>query len=90
MVATTDGFAIAEADLKLRGPGDIDGTQQSGVPFDLHIASLSTDGQILQLARNAATDLLAEDPGLNRPKNAMLKKMLQKQLNREVNWGKIS
>ncbi len=90
MVATTDGFAIAEADLKLRGPGDIDGTQQSGAPFDLHIASLATDGQILQLARDAAAGLLSADPGLNQPQNVMLKSSLQKQMNAEVNWSKIS
>jgi ATP-dependent DNA helicase RecG len=90
MVATTDGFAIAEADLKLRGPGDIDGTQQSGAPFDLRIASLATDGQILQLARNAASDILSNDPGLNLPKNILLKNDLLKQMNIEINWSKIS
>jgi ATP-dependent DNA helicase RecG len=90
MVSTTDGFAIAEADLKLRGPGDIDGTQQSGAPFELHIASLSTDGQLLQLARNAASDILADDPGLNLPQNTLLKESVRKQINAEVNWSKIS
>lgn len=58
MVATNDGFRIAEADLQLRGPGDLDGTQQSGLPFDLHIASLSTDGQILEIARHTAESIL--------------------------------
>ena len=90
MVATTDGFAIAEADLKLRGPGDIDGTQQSGVPFDLRIASLATDGQLLQLARNAASDILKDDPALNHQSNNLLKINLQKQMNIEMNWSKIS
>ena len=90
MVSTTDGFAIAEADLKLRGPGDIDGTQQSGVPFELHIASLATDGQLLQLARNAASDILADDPGLNQTGNVLLKENIRKQINVEVNWSKIS
>jgi ATP-dependent DNA helicase RecG len=90
MISTTDGFAIAEADLKLRGPGDIDGTQQSGVPFDLRIASLATDGQLLQLARNAASDILADDQGLNRQENILLKSYLQKQMNIEINWSKIS
>ena len=62
MVATNDGFRIAEADLQLRGPGDLEGTQQSGLPFDLHIASLTQDGQILELARQAALAILEEDP----------------------------
>jgi len=90
MISTTDGFAIAEADLKLRGPGDIDGTQQSGAPFDLRIASLATDGQLLQLARNVAIDILTDDPVLNQSKNILLKNMVLKQINTEVNWSKIS
>jgi ATP-dependent DNA helicase RecG len=90
MVSTTDGFVIAEADLKLRGPGDIDGTQQSGAPFDLHIASLSTDGQLLQLARDAASNILADDQGLNLSKNKLLKENILKQINNDVNWSKIS
>ncbi|MDR2040340.1 MAG: ATP-dependent DNA helicase RecG [Bacteroidales bacterium] len=90
MTATTDGFAIAEADLKLRGPGDIDGTQQSGIPFDLHIASLATDGQLLQIARHAASDILSEDPGLSRPENILLNNAIRKQLNHEINWSSIS
>ncbi len=90
MTATTDGFAIAEADLKLRGPGDIDGTQQSGIPFNFRIASLATDGQLLQLARNIASDILSADPGLNQPQNTQLKEQIQKQISNEINWGKIS
>jgi len=90
MVSTTDGFVIAEADLKLRGPGDIDGTQQSGAPFDLRIASLSTDGQLLQLARDAAAEILADDAGLNQEKNSLLKANIQKQITVEIEWGKIS
>ena len=90
MVSTTDGFVIAEADLKLRGPGDIDGTQQSGAPFDLRIASLATDGQLLQLARNTASEILADDSGLIQPKNILLKNSIQKQISIEVDWGKIS
>ena len=90
MVSTTDGFVIAEADLKLRGPGDIDGTQQSGVPFDLRIASLATDGQLLQIAREAASKILLDDPVLNQQKNNLLKTNLQKQMNVDVNWSKIS
>ncbi len=90
MVSPTDGFVLAEADLKLRGPGDIDGTQQSGIPFDLKIASLSTDGQLLQIARHAASDILSTDPGLTQPQNLLLKEMIQRQMNQEVNWSKIS
>jgi ATP-dependent DNA helicase RecG len=62
MCDTTDGFQIAEADLKLRGPGDLEGTQQSGLAFDLHIASLARDGQLLQMARNIAKDIIDKDP----------------------------
>ncbi|MDR0815602.1 MAG: ATP-dependent DNA helicase RecG, partial [Bacteroidales bacterium] len=90
MCATTDGFAIAEADLKLRGPGDIDGTLQSGVPFDLHIASLATDGQLLHLARNVASDILAKDSSLSQPENRMLLEMVRKQLNQDMNWRRVS
>ncbi|MDR1865003.1 MAG: ATP-dependent DNA helicase RecG [Bacteroidales bacterium] len=89
MTSTTDGFAIAEADLKLRGPGDIDGTQQSGVPFKLNIANLATDGQLLMLARDAARDVLSDDPLLSRPENGMLKAIVQ-QREHEINWSKIS
>ena len=90
MVATNDGFAIAEADLKLRGPGEIDGTLQSGAPFDLKIASLATDGQLLYLARNEASDILTDDPALNNQNNALLKSNIMKQITNEVNWSKIA
>jgi ATP-dependent DNA helicase RecG len=90
MTTTTDGFAIAEADLKLRGPGDIDGTQQSGIPFVLRIASLATDGQLLLLARQAASDILSKDPTLAHAENELLKIAVQQQLNQEINWRKIS
>ncbi|MDR0714088.1 MAG: ATP-dependent DNA helicase RecG [Bacteroidales bacterium] len=90
MTTTTDGFAIAEADLKLRGPGDIDGTQQSGIPFKLRIASLSTDEQLLLLARRTADDILSDDPALTQPEHQPLLETLQQQLHREINWSKIS
>ncbi|MDE5749933.1 MAG: ATP-dependent DNA helicase RecG, partial [Duncaniella sp.] len=67
MTQTTDGFVIAEADMQMRGPGDIEGTQQSGIPFDLHIANLAQDGQIVQLARDAACAVLDADPRLESP-----------------------
>ena len=90
MVATNDGFRIAEADLQLRGPGDLEGTQQSGLPFDLKIASLSTDGQMLEIARHAAADILEEDPELTMDKNALYKAQLNKLKQRTVDWGLIS
>lgn len=76
MVATNDGFEIAEVDLKLRGPGDIEGTMQSGAPIDLKLASLSTDSQLLQYARNVALDILKNDPLLTKPENSILTKRL--------------
>ena len=66
MTQTTDGFVIAEADMEMRGPGDIEGTMQSGLPFDLKIANLAHDGQIIQLARRAAEGTLPPSPS-NRP-----------------------
>ncbi|MDR2805540.1 MAG: ATP-dependent DNA helicase RecG [Dysgonamonadaceae bacterium] len=91
MTETNDGFLIAEEDLKLRGPGDIDGTQQSGIAFDLKIADLSRDGQILSQARDLARDILNEDPMLETPKNAILKQQLDKQnRQRQVGWFMIS
>ncbi len=90
MVDSTDGFVIAEADMNLRGPGDIDGTAQSGMPFELHIANLSSDGPILTAARNIAKDILAIDPLLSADHNSILLHRL-KILNKEViNWGVIS
>ncbi|HRX13140.1 MAG TPA: ATP-dependent DNA helicase RecG, partial [Draconibacterium sp.] len=76
MVRTNDGFEIAEMDMKLRGPGEIEGTQQSGIGFDLKIANLGKDGEILQLARNTASDILEKDPGLKSEENRILIKNL--------------
>ena len=76
MFQTNDGFRLAELDLKLRGAGDIAGTQQSGMAFDLKIASLGRDGQILSLARSAAERILEQDPHLER--NTMLKELSDK------------
>jgi len=76
MTRTNDGFDIAEMDMKLRGPGDLDGTKQSGMGFDLKIASLSKDGEILQLARNVASELLSDDPLLENDDNRVLKRSL--------------
>jgi ATP-dependent DNA helicase RecG len=90
MVRTNDGFEIAEADLKLRGPGDIEGTQQSGIPFDLKIANLGKDSQILQYARNIALEVLEEDPLLDDPKNAVLVRQLKKLSSGPFDWSVIS
>lgn len=89
MVDTNDGFVIAETDLQLRGPGDLMGTQQSGA-FDLLISDLAKDGQILQIARNAATDTLNDDPELIQPKNALIKTQVDSLSKTVVNWSRIS
>ena len=90
MVATNDGFRIAEADLQLRGPGDLEGTQQSGLPFDLHIASLTQDGQILDQARQAAMNILNADPLLEDMRNRIYKQRLDVLRQTVANWGEIS
>lgn len=90
MVRTNDGFEISEADLQLRGPGDMEGTQQSGVAFDLKIANLAKDGQILQFARDLASEIIEKDPLLEAPENFILSKQLQKMFARKVDWSLIS
>ncbi len=90
MVSTNDGFEIAEVDLKLRGPGDIEGTQQSGIPFDLKIAHLGKDGQILQYARDFATRILEKDPELASDEHRVLLMQLQKNFMKTVNWRVVS
>ena len=90
MVATNDGFEIAEADMRLRGPGDIEGTQQSGIAFDLKISDLAKDGQILQYARDIAESIINEDPMLEQPQNDILRKQLIALRKNHLNWGSIS
>lgn len=90
MTSTTDGFVIAEADMQFRGPGDIEGTMQSGMPFDLHIANLASDGQIISAARRAAEDMLASDPDLSRPDNAILARTIRELAKRNTDWSRIS
>ncbi len=90
MTSTTDGFVIAEADMQLRGPGDIEGTAQSGLPFDLKIANLAQDGQIIQMARRAAETLLDSDPGLALPENRNFMSALKDMLSRAQDWSRIS
>jgi ATP-dependent DNA helicase RecG len=89
MVRTNDGFEIADVDLRLRGPGDLMGTQQSGVT-DLLIADLSKDAQILTLARDAAQQILALDPELAMPENAPILRQVKQQKKHTVNWSRIS
>jgi ATP-dependent DNA helicase RecG len=89
MVRTNDGFEIAEVDLQLRGPGDIMGTQQSGM-LDLKIADLARDGAIVVLARDQAKVLLEKDPDLSSPQCSMLREILKEALRSRPNWGKIA
>ena len=90
MTETNDGFEIAEADLRFRGPGDLEGTQQSGVAFDLKLANLARDGQIVQLARDTATSVLDEDPMLAQPQNRILVERLKYLKRDEMDWSNIS
>jgi ATP-dependent DNA helicase RecG len=89
MVRTNDGFEIAEVDLKLRGPGDLAGTTQSGV-LDLTIADLAKDSQILYAARNMAQELISDDPHLTKPENAPIVQFFNSYFRSETNWSKIS
>ena len=90
MVRTNDGFEIAEADLKLRGPGDLEGTQQSGIAFDLKIADIARDGQLLQYVRNVAEKVVDADPTGIRPENEILWRQLKALRKTNVNWASIS
>ena len=87
---SADSFEIAEADLKLRGPGDLEGTQQSGVAFDLKIADIAKDGQLLQYVREIAERLLEEDPQGIKPEYAVVWQQLKEMRKRNVNWSVIS
>lgn len=90
MVRTNDGFEIAEADLKLRGPGDLEGTQQSGIAFDLKIANLARDGQLLKYVRDIAQDIVDDDPTGVKPENEILWRQLKNLRKTNVNWASIS
>ncbi|RMG77856.1 MAG: hypothetical protein D6707_10710 [Bacteroidetes bacterium] len=89
MVQTNNGFTISETDLKLRGPGDITGLQQSGL-VNLKIADLSHDQQVLNIARNAAIDMLSKDETLSLPEHEKIKQLLQKRLKNKLLWSRIS
>jgi ATP-dependent DNA helicase RecG len=90
MTRTNDGFEIAETDLQLRGPGDIEGTQQSGIPFDLKISSLSRDGQMIEYVRNIADEILTRDPLLERSENAVLPVEMNRLFSKRQSWSNIS
>lgn len=90
MVRTNDGFEMARADLKLRGPGDLEGTQQSGIAFDLKIADLARDGQLLQYVRNIAQEIVENDPQGTSLENDVLWKQLKALRKSNVNWASIS
>ena len=90
MCDTNDGFRIAEADLKLRGPGDLEGTQQSGMAFDLKIANIARDGQLVQLARTEAQAIIDADPQFEHPQNSLLWNRLRELKKTHINWAAIS
>jgi ATP-dependent DNA helicase RecG len=90
MIRTNDGFEIAETDLQLRGPGDIEGTMQSGIPFDLKIADLGKDGQLIAYVRNIAEDIIAKDPLLAETQNLILSTELKRLFSKQQSWSSIS
>ena len=90
MCETNDGFRIAEADLKLRGPGDLEGTQQSGMAFDLKIADIARDGQLVQMARDEARQIIEDDPDCRSERYAILWRRLKELKKTNINWGAIS
>ena len=90
MVDTNDGFEIAEADLKLRGPGDLEGTAQSGLPFDLKIANIVRDGNLLQTAREAAEAIIDADPLFEQSQNALFRQRLDQLRREKINFSEIS
>lgn len=90
MTETNDGFVVAEEDMKLRGPGDMEGTQQSGISFNLKITNLARDGQIVQIARDAASEIIEKDTMLQLPENKTLAKHLMFLFQKQANWSLIS
>ena len=90
MVRTNDGFEISETDLQLRGPGDIEGTQQSGIPFDLKIANLAKDGQVIEYVRHIAEEILEKDPLLEQTQNALFNLTLKRVFKPQQSWREIS
>ena len=87
---TNDGFEISEVDLQLRGPGDLSGTQQSGLPINLKLTDLSRDGLIIKLAREAAIELLNTDPELSANEHQPIRRYLQAQKKGKTDWSRIA
>ena len=90
MTSTNDGFVVAEEDMKLRGPGDMEGTQQSGIAFNLKVANLATDANILEHARKDAIQVLEADPNLASAEGKQLEATMQMLYGHTENWGLIS
>ena len=90
LVESTDGFVIAEEDMKLRGPGDLEGTAQSGMPFDLKIANIVKDQDLMELAREAAKEVLEQDPQQSLPQNAIIWSHLDMLKKTQINFSAIS
>ena len=90
MCDTNDGFEIAEEDMKLRGPGDLEGTAQSGMPFDLKIANILRDNDLMEEARHVAEKILEEDPKENLPQNTVIWQQLQLLKKNKANFSEIS
>jgi ATP-dependent DNA helicase RecG len=90
MIRTSDGFEIAETDLQLRGPGDIEGTQQSGIPFDLKIANLGRDGQLIEYVRNIAENIIEKDPLLEENHHQVFRNELKRLFSQQQSWSNIS
>jgi len=90
MTETNDGFIVAEEDMKLRGPGDMEGTQQSGIAFNLKISNLAQDGQIVQMARDAASEIIDRDAMLDLPEHKILNQQLLALFEKQGNWSLIS
>ena len=90
MTHTTDGFKIAEADMQMRGPGDIEGTQQSGIAFNLKIANLASDGLLISVTREAAKEVIEDDPNFTKPENKIVELQLQERFSKSIDWSRIS
>lgn len=90
MTHTTDGFKIAEADMQMRGPGDIEGTQQSGIAFNLKIANLASDGLLILVTREAAKAVIDDDPNFTKPENKIVELQLQERFSKSIDWSRIS
>ena len=90
MTHTTDGFKIAEADMQMRGPGDIEGTQQSGIAFNLKIANLASDGLLISVTREAAKEVIDDDPNFTKPENKIVEMQLHERFSKNIDWSRIS